>query len=155
MSSDHRIVELYRDYSGKLRNIMQSRFGIPDAETENLLHDVFASLLSSTTPIENVEKWLIGAVCNRSRMFWRSSHTSSVPADDHAGHEELDENMIFLEDVLGRLPERASEVLRLRYLEGWSGKEIAQHYGTSVNYTNVLIHRSMKRARELARGSKR
>lgn len=148
-----RIAALYQKHGGKLRGLMQGRFGVPEAETENLLHDVFATLLNSPASITDDEKWLVGAVCNRARLYWRDARPKeSAELLEGFESDSTTEEVLMLEQFLGQLPEKGRDVLRLKYLEGMSGKEIARRYGTSVGYTNVLIHRSLEQARAIARG---
>ncbi|MDX1582924.1 MAG: sigma-70 family RNA polymerase sigma factor [Thermoanaerobaculia bacterium] len=132
---------------------MHHRFGIPDSETENLLHDIFTSLLRNGDSVHDAEKWLIGAACNRSRMYWRDElGPDFVKLSEDAGASPPFEQEIVLEQLLDQLPGRAREVLRLRYLEGFSGKELARHLGMSVEYAYVLVHRSLQLARAIAQG---
>lgn len=155
MTSSELVAALYRNYSGRLRGLMEHRFGIPESEVEGLLHDVFASLLKSTTPVHDAEKWLIGAACNRSRLYWRDTagHQLIPLGDDVSARPQIEDGLV-LDQILDQLPDRAGEVLRLRYLVGLSGREIARHYGMSVEYAYVLIHRSLEQARALAQGRK-
>lgn len=150
MAEETRIAVLYRDLGGVLSALMRGRFGIPEEDAENLLHDIFTSLIRCGAVVEDAEKWLIGAACNASRFYWRKQREeSAVP--DQLWVESGAEQEVALDQILDRLPERAREVLRLKYLEGLSGNEIAERYGTSPEYAHVLIHRSLEKARALAR----
>lgn len=55
--------------------------------------------------------------------------------------------------IIGRLPESQQEVVRLKFQDGFSYKEISKITGHSVSYVGVLIHEAMTRLRrELASG---
>lgn len=52
-------------------------------------------------------------------------------------------------DMLGKLPDTYKEVLILRYVNGFSPKEIAEELSESENTVSVRIHRALKKLREL------
>lgn len=146
-----RIAALYRQFGGVLCGLMQNRFGIPEEDSENLLHDIFTSLLRGRVIIGDEEKWLIGAACNASRFYWRRQK-ENVGLSEELLAGSTDETDLALGEIMDKLPKRARDVLRMRYLEGLSGNEIAERYGKSLEYTHVLIHRSLEKARAVARG---
>lgn len=51
--------------------------------------------------------------------------------------------------ALLRLPEQQSQVITLRYLEGWDHAEIAESLGKSVNSIKVIQHRAVRTLRQL------
>jgi RNA polymerase sigma-70 factor, ECF subfamily len=144
------IAVLYREYGGMLCALMRIRFRIPESEAEGLLHDIFASLLRSSARIEHPVKWLVAAACNASRLYWRNAGPRMLRVTDRLPSPHNNEESVLLADLLERLPVRTADVILLRYIEGLSGKEIAQRYGLSVGYTHLLVYRGMKRARALA-----
>jgi RNA polymerase sigma factor (sigma-70 family) len=144
------VAELYHEYAGVMCSLMRHRFGVPEFEIENLLHDIFASLLCNPTPIENFEKWLVGAACNASRQYWRDRGNGLSMVVERKEQEHI-ERSILLDQILEQLPVRSAEILRLRYLEGLSGREIARRYGFSFEYTHLRIHRALRKARIIAR----
>lgn len=154
LADQTRIAALYREFGGVLCGLMQSRFGIPEQDSENLLHDIFASLIRMRTAIDDEEKWLIGAACNASRFYRRQQKERVALLDEHLVGA-TNETGLALGQILDKLPTRARDVLRLRYLEGLSGNEIAERYGTTLEYTHVLIHRSLEKARAVAKEGER
>lgn len=149
-----RIASLYHEFGAVLCGLMQSRFGVPAEDSENLLHDIFTSLMRVGVGVGNEEKWLIGAACNASRFYWRQQK-ENVALSEELLTGSTDETDLALRQIFEKLPRKARDVLRLRYLEGLSGNEIAERYGTTVEYTHVLIHRSLEKARAVARESER
>lgn len=148
---EQRATQLYRKHGAMLRALMQRRFAIPRSESEALLHEVFLAFLSSSDVIRQERAWLVGAACHMSRYYWRCrAKEEEVPMEFEPEPVSAGvEGRIEIEQILDRLPENAQEILRLHYLEGLSGPELAERFGTSPGYAHVLIHRSLEKAREL------
>jgi RNA polymerase sigma-B factor len=66
---------------------------------------------------------------------------------DDAGYEHA-EHRVLLRGGLDRLPEREREILRLRYYEGMTQREIARAVGISQMHVSRLIRRSVDAMRE-------
>jgi RNA polymerase sigma factor (sigma-70 family) len=78
---------LYLEHRNLLLYVACRKFRVPDCDAENLIQEVFLSLMQTGTKIENVRAWLVAAMCNASRHYWRSSgRTESLPEDfnDHS-----------------------------------------------------------------------
>ena len=151
---ESRVAVLYREFGSVLCGIMQKRFGVPPEDSESLLHDIFTSLMRRGITPGDEEKWLIGAACNASRCYWRLQKEAEILPDD-LQTVQTSESDIALAQILERIPGRARDILRMKYLEGMSGNEIAERYGTSLEYTHLLIHRSLEKARAVARENER
>jgi RNA polymerase sigma-70 factor (ECF subfamily) len=54
-------------------------------------------------------------------------------------------------ELIGRLPDNQQEVIRLKFQQGMSYKEISSVTGLTVTNVGVLIHTGMKRLREWAK----
>ncbi len=54
--------------------------------------------------------------------------------------------------AIDQLPDDAREAVVLKYLEGFSTKEVANHIGKTENATSVLLHRSLKKVRKILEG---
>lgn len=70
---------------------------------------------------------------------------TSPPPSDAAGQKEEEGRML---NELEKLPEPQQEVLRLKFKEGLSYKEISRITGNSVTNVGFLIHTGLKRLRE-------
>ena len=77
------------------------------------------------------------------------------PADDRgrgpaagAGLESLEE----VEKLLGKLPSREREVVRLHYLEGRTYEEISTELNIPVNSIGPILSRARKKLRKGAKG---
>lgn len=81
----------------------------------------------------------------------------SVETLEEEGHEivkvELDWNLKIdlqkVKEVLGELEELYSEVLTLRYIEGFRPKDIAEVLEETEDVVSVRIHRGLKKMKEL------
>jgi RNA polymerase sigma factor (sigma-70 family) len=133
------------------------KFRVPDGDAENLIQDVFLSYLQTGTKIENVRAWLVAAMCNASRHYWRAtSRTESLPDDfnehsDPGSHGLADEfaKKLTLRQALDYLQPRCRETLWLHYFEGRSAGDVARELETTNRYAEKLIHNCLKRVREI------
>ncbi|MGH9459318.1 MAG: RNA polymerase sigma factor [Thermoanaerobaculia bacterium] len=151
------IEDVYRLHFNLLRYLACQKFRIPDGDAENLIQEVFVAYLSTDGDIRNVRSWLVGAMCNASRNYWRGhGRTEGLPADLRKRSDplapELDEtvaNRITIRETLSRLHQKCRDTLRLRYLEGCSAIEVAQQLETTNRYAEKLIAKCLKRAHQI------
>jgi RNA polymerase sigma factor (sigma-70 family) len=68
--------------------------------------------------------------------------TDSLNADEALSHQQEENAVIRL---ITELPESQQEVMRLKFQEGFSYKEISSITGHSVSYVGVLIHEAMQK----------
>ena len=61
----------YRALSPMLLRLAEHKFRVPEHASEDLLHDVFLSYLNRQ-PIANARGYLIGAMSNACRYYWRT-----------------------------------------------------------------------------------
>lgn len=133
------------------------KFRIPDSDAENLIQDVFLSYLQTGTKIDNVRAWLVAAMCNASRHYWRAqARTEALPEDfnehcDPDSHGLADEfaRKLTLRQALDYLQPRCRETLWLHYFEGRSAGDVARELETTNRYAEKLIHNCLKRVREI------
>ena len=148
---------LYVQYRTLLLAVACRKFRVPDADAEGLLQEVFLSFLQNGSRIDNVKSWLIAAVCNASRHYWRSQGRSEQLPEDYLEHSDpvshsLHEKRateLTVQKALGYLQPRCRETLRLHYFEGRSASEVAKELETTTRYAEKLIHNCLKRVREI------
>jgi RNA polymerase sigma factor (sigma-70 family) len=148
---------LYLQHRQLLLFVACRKFRVPDGDAENLIQDVFLSYLQTCTKIENVRAWLVAAMCNASRHYWRAqSRTESLPDDfnehsDPGSHGLADEfaKKLTLRQALDYLQPRCRETLWLHYFEGRSAADVARELETTNRYAEKLIHNCLKRVREI------
>ena len=148
---------LYIQYRTLLMSVACRKFRVPESDAESLLQEVFLSFLQTGTRIDNVRSWLVAAICNASRHYWRSQGRSeSLPEDYLEFSDPVSDALpekrameITMQQALGYLQPRCRETLRLHYFEGRSASEVARELETTTRYAEKLIHNCLKRVREI------
>ena len=80
----------------------------------------------------------------------RMAQEIAAPPSDAVGKQEEEDRMV---KELEQLPKPQQEVLRLKFQEGLSYREIGRITGHSVTNVGFLIHTGLKRLRERLAGS--
>jgi RNA polymerase sigma factor (sigma-70 family) len=148
---------LYIEHRTLLLFVACRKFRVPDSDAENLIQEVFLSFLQAGTKIENVRAWLVAAVCNASRHYWRmQGRLESLPDDFHEssdpGSHGLAEKFAMtmtVRQALQYLQPKCRETLWLHYFEGRSASDVARELETTNRYAEKLIHNCLKRVREI------
>ncbi|HEX7681736.1 MAG TPA: sigma-70 family RNA polymerase sigma factor [Thermoanaerobaculia bacterium] len=151
------IGELYVRHRPLLLHVGCRKFRIPESEAESLIQEVFLSFMTTTTKVENIRAWLVAAMCNASRHYWRGQgRTEGLPEDfdEHtdpssSGIAEKMAMIITMQQALGYLQPRCRETLYLHYYEGRSANDVAVSLDTTSRYAEKLIHNCLKRVREI------
>jgi RNA polymerase sigma factor (sigma-70 family) len=145
---------IYDDHAPLLRAIARRKFNIPDGDVDCLVHDVFASFLTSVSRVRDCRPYLIGGICNACRNYWRRRER------DDSLFVEIDENAACDEDIqrdvsrtltlnaaLSQIGDRCRNVLQRYYLESESTATIAEAIGTTPANVLYILHTCRKRAR--------
>lgn len=148
---------MYVKYRMLLLSVACRKFRVPECEAENLIQEVFLSYLQAGTRIENAKAWLVAAMCNASRHYWRAQgRTEALPADfdercDPTSNGVADRvaQEMTVRQALGYLQPRCRQTLYLHYFEGRSAGDVAREMETTNRYAEKLIHNCLKRAREI------
>lgn len=151
---------LYLQHRTLLLYIACRKFRISDSDAENLIQEVFLSYLQAAakpSKIDNVRAWLVAAMCNASRHYWRAQgRTESLPEDFNdrsdpasAGLAEQFATQMTVRQALDYLAPRCRETLWLHYFEGRSAVDVARELETTSRYAEKLIHNCLKRVREI------
>lgn len=156
-AAGHDVGALYEEYRDLLLFIASRKFRIGDGDAENLIQEVFLAYLQNEAQVENTRSWLVAAMCNASRAYWRTqARTESLPDDiddqsDPLTHGLADKFavMMTLQKALKYLQPRCRETLYLHYLEGRSAADVARELDTTHRYAEKLIHNCLKRVREI------
>jgi RNA polymerase sigma-70 factor (ECF subfamily) len=83
---------------------------------------------------------------SRAEQWLASAQTSP------SQHAVRSEELLQLADSLAELPDAQRESVVLHHLQGWTLTELAQHMGRSESAVAGLLHRGLKRLRELVEG---
>jgi RNA polymerase sigma factor (sigma-70 family) len=150
--------ELYSDNLRLLVAIAMRKFRVPEVDAEALAHEVFLSYLKRKNEIRDLHPWLIGAICHASRYFWRQNghrteqldQATAVLRPDPASAGIVDDlpTQLAVREILEYLPPRYQEILRLRYFEGYSIREIADYLGVTAKYTQKLVGKCLRLAEQ-------
>lgn len=150
-----RFEAIYATYLPLLRKIAVRKFGIPAADAESLVHDVFATYLTDPDSVRSLHPYLIGAICNAARQYQRRDAAErrlfcgsplclATPSDDVV--DDVIRNVL-VGTALARLGPSCRDALRRFYLSGETAASIAQSRNTSANYILRLLHYCRERAR--------
>lgn len=148
--------DLYGTCEPLLRKIAIRKFGVPPRDAEDLVHDVFATYLANRANVFDPKAYLIGAICNASRQYWRKDEASpfcDAPDECAAAPDEALTNGVIRNLLVGatlrQLGERCRETLQRFYLRGETTLEIARSRDTTSNYICRLLNYCRNRARAL------
>jgi RNA polymerase sigma factor (sigma-70 family) len=153
----HDVGDLYVRHRNLLLYVACRKFRIGEIDAENLIQDVFLSFLQTGSRVENTKSWLVAAMCNASRHYWRAQGRTEALPDDLAersdpGSQSIGDLMasqLTMRHVLAYLRPQCRETLRLHYYEGRSAAEVGRELDTTTRYAEKLIHNCLKRAREI------
>ncbi|HVR42835.1 MAG TPA: sigma-70 family RNA polymerase sigma factor [Thermoanaerobaculia bacterium] len=151
------IEDVYRLHFNLLKYLACQKFKITENDAENVIHEVFVAYLSAAGQVRDVRSWLVGAMCNASRNYWRShGRLEGLPADmgkrgdpASAGLADAVATKVTVRETLSRLHQKCQDTLRLRYMEGCSAIEVATQLETTSRYAEKLIAKCLKRAHEI------
>jgi RNA polymerase sigma factor (sigma-70 family) len=148
---------LYEEHRDLLLHIACRKFRVPEQDAETLMQEVFLSYMESGSAVTNTRGWLVGAMCNASRYYWRTQAKSESLPDDISQHSDpqttgLAEQFatsLTLQKAMRYLQPRCRETLYLHYFEGRSASDVAKQLDTTNRYAEKLIHNCLKRVREI------
>ena len=148
---------LYREHAPLLCAAARHRYRIPPEDVEALVHDVFASILERRPHVDDMRAFLLGAVQNAARYYWRKRRFEAPLLDEH--EETADDTTtadldrwsthLSLGAMLAQLGPKCRETLRRYYLDEQRPREIAKHLQTSPAYVMQLLTNCRKQAREI------
>ncbi|HUJ16049.1 MAG TPA: sigma-70 family RNA polymerase sigma factor [Thermoanaerobaculia bacterium] len=148
---------LYEQYRDLLVHVACRKFRVPDPDAENLMQEVFLAYIQTEARVEDTKAWLVAAMCNASRHYWRqNSRTEQMPEDigdhtDPGSHGLADQfaMSLTLRKAIRYLQPKCRETLYLHYYEGRSAADVAREMDTTSRYAEKLIHNCLKRVREI------
>lgn len=125
---------------------------------EDLLQDTWLKAIGSIANFKpqgvRFSAWLFAIAKNECRQHWRKQKFEQPLTDEHAdtmadnSASETMSQKLYLDSVLKQMSPDEQELLRLRYLAGFSFKEIAKILNISTIAARVRIHRALGRVRE-------
>lgn len=151
--------DLYTRHAPLLRYIAMTKFHVPGEDVDELVQDVFASYLASPTTVRSPRPYLIGAICNAARHYWREKKNEEaalanvevvLPPEADRIVDSLGRKLL-LATTLSRIGSKCRDLLRRYYLNEESTASIAEDRSTTRDYVLFLLHRCRKNAREIVR----
>ena len=155
------IEQIYLEHAPLLRRVAVRKFGIPPEDAQTLVHDVFAAYIANPGAVRSdLRAYLIAAICNASRNYWRSKEMqdrffvasgTEQPAETKVPDDFFDGLSLHLVigATLARLGERCRAVLRRFYLDGDSASSIAVSMQTTPGNIHYILHACRKKARHI------
>jgi RNA polymerase sigma factor (sigma-70 family) len=148
---------LYEEHRELLLHIACRKFRVPEQDAESLMQEVFVAYIEAGSTIENTRGWLVGAMCNASRYYWRvQAKSEPLPEDigqqsdpQTTGLADQFATTLTLQKAMRYLQPRCRETLYLHYFEGRSASDVARQLDTTNRYAEKLIHNCLKRVREI------
>ncbi|MBI5959886.1 MAG: RNA polymerase sigma factor [Chloroflexi bacterium] len=148
---------LYERYIDKVYNRVRSR--IPTQYVEDVTQEVFIAVVRSLPSFElrsRFNTWLYTIVSRQIADFYRqqSRYSDDAPVSlDDAENLAVDlssfnDDEIQLKKVLNDLPEHYQEVILLRFADGLSFAEIAEHRNQSLEAVKSLYRRAIQAVRD-------
>lgn len=151
--------DLYTSHAPLLRYIALTKFHVPHADADALVHDVFATYFARPGSVRSPRPYLIGAICNAARHYWRERKNEEaamgkaglgLPQETELVVDALSRKLL-LATTLSRVGSPCRDLLRRYYLDGESTAAIAERRETTSDYVLFLLHRCRKHAREIVR----
>lgn len=152
------VVAAYSDQFDFLCRLAAQRFRIPSPDDEGVVQEVFVTYLRQRGKVTDERRWLIAAVCNASRAYWRTVRKHEALHDVRGAtpsHAEVVGSQLDARTVLRRLPQRCRELLRLKFYDGYTAADLAAHFETTTPYAKLMLHRCMTAARALLHAGER
>lgn len=146
---------VYITYRPLMRRIAIVKFGIPAADADDLVQDVFATYLVNPSAVRDERAYLIGGICNAARQYQRRGKAAPFCDADvcaAAPDDELIDGVIrtmVIGATLSRLTPTCRDALQRFYLHGEKTADIAQTRDTTANYIARLLTYCRQRAREV------
>ena len=128
------------------------------AAAEDLTGEVFLKAtrwLAEDRSADSIRSWLYTTARSAIADYWREqSRQPSVPLEDFDavlfcgtdGPEEVRRSRERALRILAALPEREGQVLRLRFLHGYTAAEIGRALGLTPGNVRILQMRALRRA---------
>ena len=141
-----------RHYDGMFR--LARRMLGDDAESQDVVSDVFANLLHSGTDLrsDTLQAFLLTSVRNRcvnllvhrqkTQQMQQAVVVELKAADGGSEQEQLQMLQHYIDS---RLPELSQQILRLRYQQGLKYREIAE----TLNVSEVTVHNHLSQSLKL------
>ena len=125
------------------------------AEAEDVVQDTMLKAWERRdewTQIKNMEAWL-SQMCKNLAIDHEKKRNRIVPLDTSEPHSsetdhDVRESFAFLSHLITQLPPPQDDIVRLRDIEGFSYREIANQLNLTEDQVRVYLHRARTKLRE-------
>lgn len=146
--------EVYVRYAPRLRKVAVAKFGIAPDDAEGLVQDVFATFFMHAANVEQVERYLIGGICNAARKhLQRAGAADALFCDDDPCEASTGDVLLrqlerkqLLSIVFARIGSRCRDLLSRYYIRGESTASIADQLESTPGSVLVSLHKCRRRA---------
>lgn len=146
--------EAYLQFAPRLRKVAIGKFRIAPEDAEALVQDVFATFFMHAASVEQVERYLIGGICNAARKhLQRVGAANELFCGEQPCAATLDDVVLrqierkqLLSRVFARIGSRCRELLYRYYGNGDSAAAIAEDLESTRGSVAVSLHKCRKRA---------
>ncbi|HEX9983505.1 MAG TPA: sigma-70 family RNA polymerase sigma factor [Thermoanaerobaculia bacterium] len=148
---------LYRSHAALLITTAICRYRVPPHDADGLVHDIFASFLERRPQVNDAQAYLLGAIKNASRHYWRKRAHEAPFLPEHANTADHGTTMYLdrwslrhaLAVTLARLGDKCRQTLFRFYFAEEQRDSIARELRTTPANLNQLLHTCRRRAREM------
>jgi RNA polymerase sigma-70 factor (ECF subfamily) len=138
------------------------RYALSILKSEDSAHDVVQECLikiwnkrAMLAEVENHEAWVMRITRNQCFDWVKTNRFTLIqkeqveePDQVRADHDTLMEDQIkWLEKVLGTLPQKQQEIFHLREIDGMTYQEISDILSVNINEVKVSLHRARTKVR--------
>jgi len=144
--------EFLKKVEPKLKRLL-SLYHIPTDDAEDVLQQSMLALVYQWDRVRDPECWVLGTLKRNCLMYWRTNRRRIYSAVDStilellsepvAPSQERTDFLFDLENLLGRLPGRCREILRLRFHFGYEPPEVARRLGYQVSSIGKITNRCL------------
>lgn len=145
---------VYDENVPMLIGLAVKRFHLDECDAQVLAHEVFLAFFMRAEEVRDHRAWLVGAMCNAARDLLRKSGRDVALPDDIANRPDPRQeaealpDQITAHEMFACCTARCQLALRLRYIEGYSIREIAAALKTTPKYAQNLVSRCLQQARD-------
>ena len=136
----------------KLKRLL-STYRIPVDDAEDVLQQSLLALVYQWHRVREPETWLLGTLKRHCLMYWRTNRRRiylsvdstllELLSDPIAPTQERTDLLCDLESLLGKLPSRCRQLLRLRFQLGYEPMEVARRLGYRASSIGKITNRCL------------
>ncbi len=152
-----------------LRTVVYARVGDADA-VQDVMQEIALAAVAQKAPLQDPAKvapWLYRLALRQSLLYRRTQGRNRRKLQNYSAQAAVerphsppgpldwllaDERKQMLRRALANLSQSDAEILLLKYTEGWSYGQIADHLGVSHSTVESRLHRARKRLRDKLSG---